>query len=162
MKIYILAVLIVLSLANKLSLNGSGIVKIVMSRIDTLNDEIDLSNDKGTVRFNGNTSIETEFTYVYPITDYPTALLLYKKLLFFRDVSMDTKNIYFKFLAKEISEVSQKRRGEFGDVYSLEITRDTIGTFTIHLLTAKDEHDANALYNIINDLPTSKDFEIDN
>ncbi len=157
MKIYILAVLIAFSLANKLSLKGSGIVKINMSRIDTLNDEIDLSTDNGNIRFDGKTSIETNFTYVYPITDYPSALLLYKKLLFFRDVSMDTKNIYFRFTAKEISEVSQKRRGEFGDVYSLEITRDTVGNFTFHLLTAKNEHDANALYNIINDL--SKDFE---
>ncbi len=116
---------------------------------------IDASASGAKLTFDGTSAISTYFTYVYPITSPVDAATLFAQLLRLKNVKIDTKNIYFSFSANEISAVKQKRRGEFGDVYSLEVDRRNQGlseTFQLNILTERIFPDKDALFNIIDQL----------
>ena len=116
---------------------------------------VDASTPNAKLTFDGTSAISTYFTYVYPITNVQDAAALFVQLLKLKDAKINTKNVYFSFSANEIVNVKQKRRGEFGDVYSLEVDRRNQGlseTFMINILTEKSFPDKDALYNIINQL----------
>ena len=140
-------------LFDKLGASKTGIINTFLVQSDSA--VADASAPNAQLRLEGNSALDTVFTYIYPITKATDAATLYAQLLKFKNAKIDTKNIYFSFSANEISSVVQKRRGEFGDVYSLIIDRRSQGvpdTFQINILTAKKFPDKDALYNIINQL----------
>ncbi len=123
-------------------------------KIDSEFGIIDASASGAKLIFDGTSTRNINFTYIYPITSSVDAITLYDHLSKLMSVKIDSNNIYFSFSAKEIFSVTQKRNKEFGEViFIVDRTNQGLSkTFQLHILIKKNLPDNKALFNIISQL----------
>ena len=97
---------------------------------------------------------EISFKVIRPVDDQSEAHELYDLIKFIPTATLNSKELTVSFKGKDVTKVLQKRRGEFGDVYTLLVNANDNAkrTFQFNLVTQKNFASKEEFFKIIDSL----------